>query len=69
CSITCLAASALNSSEYRLPLITTSVSAVMYDSEMSSEAGAIQVTEPIAVVVETDLATVMYQGANPTVRA
>jgi hypothetical protein len=28
-----------------------------------------RVTEPIAVVVETDLATVMYQGANPTVRA
>ena len=39
--MTCLAASALNSSEYRLPLIHTSVIAVMYGLEMSREPGAI----------------------------
>lgn len=40
-SITCRAASALNSSVYRLPLMCTSVIAVMYGLEVSREAGAI----------------------------
>ena len=41
----CLAASALNSSEYRLPLIHTSVIAVMCFLEMSREPGAVHSDE------------------------
>ncbi len=42
CSVTCLAASILNSSEYRLLLMNTSKIVVMYDLEMTTEHGAIQ---------------------------